>query len=174
MSLFKVDSMCRIDSLKEHSDIKNTLTEMIDDAERDILTEQTTELVTDFHVSNSGTKQREWVDYLFPFLEKHLQTTCEMFGYRHFILQNIWFQQYSNGQNHGWHTHGGNYTNVYYLEFGKDAPKTQMRHMGTDKETEFNVSEGSVLSFPSFIWHKAPEVQGNNRKTIISWNMNLV
>lgn len=172
--IFNIDSLCRIDVLKEHDEIRQHLLDLISKTPSDVLTEQTTELVTDFHISNSGTARREWVDYLLHYLDPHLKETVRLFGYESYILQNIWFQQYTQGQNHGWHTHGGNYTNVYYLEFDEGAPKTQMREMGKTIEKDFDVKESCVLSFPSYIWHTAPKVQNDKRKTIISWNMNLV
>lgn len=172
--LFNIDSMCRIDILQEHNEIRQPLLDLISNTPCDILTADTTELLTDFETSNSGTQKREWVDFLLTYLDPHLQETVKLFGYRSYILQNIWFQQYTQGQNHGWHTHGGNYTNVYYLEFDKGAPKTQMREMGNNTEKDFDVQESCVLSFPSYIWHKAPEVQNGKRKTIVSWNMNII
>ena len=90
--IFSIDSLCRIDVLKEHDEIRQPLLDLISNTPCDVLTEQTTELVTDFHTSNSGTERRQWVDYLLQYLDPHLQETVKLFGYQSYILQNIWFQ----------------------------------------------------------------------------------
>jgi hypothetical protein len=43
--------------------------------------------------------------------------------------------------------------------------------MNTDQELEFDVTEGDILIFPSFVVHKAPKNNDVRIKTIISWNM---
>jgi len=47
--IFSIDSLCRIDVLKEHDEIRQPLLDLINKTPCDVLTEQTTELVTDFH-----------------------------------------------------------------------------------------------------------------------------
>lgn len=36
---------------------------------------------------------------------------------------------------------------------------------------EFDIKEGDILTFPSFVIHRAPINTNTHRKTIISWNM---
>ena len=50
--------------------------------------------------------------------------------------------------------------------------KTQFKNpMNTDQENQFDVTEGDILIFPSFVVHKAPKNNDVRIKTIISWNM---
>ena len=46
-------------------------------------------------------------------------------GYQSIKLHKMWYQQYSYGDVHNWHTHDGNYTGTYYLEFDKKCSTTE-------------------------------------------------
>jgi hypothetical protein len=95
--------------------------------------------------------------------------------YKKAIIDKIWFQQYVNGNTHGWHTHGNNFTGVYYLELPNDAPKTQLVNPFSQTEIfEPDVKEGKIIIFPSYVIHRAPLVSNQNlRKTIISFNVDF-
>lgn len=116
---------------------------------------------------------REWVKYFMPFLSFYLALKCDEMGYNEWFLDELWFQQYDTDSTHGWHTHGSNFTGVYYLEFPDGAPKTQL----VDEEYkvfEPDIKEGDILIFPSFIHHRGPINNNNKRKTIISFNLNML
>ena len=85
----------------------------------------------------------------------------------------MWFQQYANGSQHGWHIHGDHMTAVYYLDLPKDSPKTEWINPMDNTVNQFDVEEGDIIIFPSWIVHRAPINESNNMKTIISWNFNL-
>ena len=68
----------------------------------------------------------------------------------------LWFQQYGKGDTHGWHVHGHNFTGVYYLEFGKNSPKTQIVEPLSLKIIDVDVKQGDVIIFPSMFIHRAP------------------
>jgi hypothetical protein len=115
---------------------------------------------------------RRWLQSLRPSLFKHLNQVTECLGYAEFKIREMWFQQYEQNSLHGWHVHGSNWTNVYFLELPKECPKTQFidpYNQTTIKE--FDVKEGDILTFPSYVIHRAPVNSSNHRKTIISWNM---
>lgn len=59
---------------------------------------------------------REWVSFFLPFWNQQVETVIRDIECNSYSLQDIWFQQYTNGGEHGWHTHRGNFTGVYYLE----------------------------------------------------------
>jgi hypothetical protein len=57
------------------------------------------------------------------------------------------------------------------VDLPEGAPKTQLLNPMNQKEIiELDVKEGDVLTFPSFILHRAPNVESNIVKTIISFN----
>ncbi len=68
---------------------------------------------------------REWVKLLINDLTTHMTQVTNTLGYGHFKIQELWFQQYETNSVHGWHVHGSNWTNVYFLELPEGCPKTQ-------------------------------------------------
>ena len=91
------------------------------------------------------------------------------FGYMH--IHNLWFQQYTKGNKHDWHTHAENYTGVYYLEMNHGSPATEI--YDGNKVIQPKVNEGELCIFPSTIIHRAPSFATDARKTIISFNIEL-
>lgn len=118
---------------------------------------------------------RPWVRYFLDFFKKELYDIKTSLYYEECHLKELWFQQYKEGNTHSWHTHGENFTGVYYVELKKDSPKTQVVNP-FDSHTvyELDVSEGDLVIFPSFVLHRAPKINDNNRKTIVSFNINLL
>lgn len=117
---------------------------------------------------------RPWVEYLKDKLLQHMLEVYKNVGYDGYTLHEIWFQQYLTGSGHGWHTHSGNFTQVYYLEMPEDAPKTQLVSPFDQKTIiEVDVQEGDIISFPSFVIHKGPQNNSTKQKTIISYNTSV-
>ena len=117
---------------------------------------------------------REWLQILTEPLTDHLLVWAEELMYDAVDIKEIWFQQYLQEGTHDWHTHGCNFTNVYYLELPEGTAKTQYIDPITKKEEEFDVKEGDIITFPSWLLHRAPPNHSIDRKTIISWNMDAV
>ena len=88
-------------------------------------------------------------------------------------IKDLWFQQYTKGDTHGWHVHGENFTGVYYLELGQTSPKTELIEPLSKRKITVEASEGDVVIFPSVYIHRAPKVQSDERKTIISFNFSV-
>ena len=101
----------------------------------------------------------------------YLGDVANTMGFDNIVLTAIWYQQYIKDSMHGWHTHGDNYTGVYYLELHEDSPATEL--IDNKNIMRLDVKEGDFVVFPSFIKHRAPKILDNNRKTIISFNFNL-
>lgn len=80
-----------------------------------------------------------------------------------------WFQQYFQNSDFGWHQHSGHWACVYYLELPEMTEATEFLNYG-----QFNVEEGDVIFFPTFLTHRAPIIKSNQRKTIIATNVNFV
>lgn len=116
-------------------------------------------------------EERKWYKILREGLHEHLREWCKYVKYENFKIHEMWFQQYITGGKHAWHTHGDNFTNVYYLELPDDGSRTEWIGPITRKTHMFDVSEGDIITFPSWLIHRSPEHLSNNVKTIISWNM---
>ena len=89
-------------------------------------------------------------------------------------MVDLWFQQYVNNNSHGWHTHGNNFTGVYYLELNDCSPRTQLVEPISFKMLEIDAKEGDIVIFPSMFIHRSPLMKSNKRKTIISFNFDCV
>lgn len=162
-----------ISKLPEHESIKENVLDLINNAESNRYTyanDYTDISRTDWDVPRDS--KREYLNVVLPPIEKLLQNRFDELGYDEVNIRNIWFQQYNKGSEHGWHVHYGcQWTNVYYLDMPDGSPKTQLLNpMNQEDIIELDVTEGDVLTFPSFILHRAPRVESDVIKTIISWN----
>jgi hypothetical protein len=162
-----------ISKLPEHEIIKDEVLKLINECESTQYTfpnDYTDISRTDWDVSREV--ERFYLKPVMQPITKLLQNRFDELGYDEIKIRNIWFQQYNKGSEHGWHVHlGCQWTNVYYLDLPEGSPKTQLLNpMNQDEIIEMDVKEGDVLTFPSFILHRAPRVESDVVKTIISWN----
>lgn len=173
--IHKLDSIYVINPLKEHNEIKETILDLINEQElyENLFDPNDGVNITKCDWSTSRWDHgRPWAQELMKYLGPHLNKTTEEMGYVECKIHELWFQQYEKLSTHGWHVHGQNWTNVYYLELPEDTPKTQFINPFDQKTIcEFDVKEGDVLTFPSYVIHRAPINKSDKRKTIISWNM---
>jgi hypothetical protein len=117
---------------------------------------------------------RPWVRLLKPHIQDYLDKLAVALGYQSAIIDEFWFQQYANGDSHGWHTHGSNFTGVYYLELDETSPKTEIIEPSRqNKKIVMDVNEGDILMFPSYVIHRAPVIENDIRKSIVSFNFIL-
>ena len=158
--------------LENHSDVKKNILDYI---ENDHYCSKNAyiDTITKFDWKNGSNFERPWVKYFLPIFEKVLDNFLTEIGIQKIgTFSAIWYQQYEKESYHGWHIHGGHYTGIYYLEFPKDSPKTEILHPLNNKITKINAKEGDIIFFPSHIIHRAPKNKGI-RKTIISYNFDL-
>tara|TARA_B110000483_G_C18199552_1_gene544570 strand:+ start:310 stop:879 length:570 start_codon:yes stop_codon:yes gene_type:complete len=170
-----LDCCYSISKFTQHKQVKHSLLDIISKSEFTSPQFFETEVDIsrcDWHLATSFN--REWVLHIKDFLFDDMLEIYKNLGYDGFTLQEIWFQQYLTGSEHGWHTHSSNFTNVYYLELPETASKTQII-VPWDQKTviEIDVKEGDILSFPSFVIHKGPKNLSSEKKTIVSYNTNL-
>mgnify|MGYP001189234246 FL=1 len=156
--------------IKEHKEIRNNVLELISTAAATPIKQKDEYFGDDITRSdwgNANDYERPWVQKMLnPFMTEML-SMCNLAGYKDFELFEIWFQQYEKNSKHGWHIHGRNYTGVYYLQFDGTA-KTQVWN---NEIMNLNCEEGDIVMFPSFMIHRAPPVQNDKTKTIISFNI---
>jgi hypothetical protein len=158
---------------EEHLSIKNDLLSLLETA--DYKSPKHAESETDITKADwfrAQDMEREWVKFAAPKLFPYITKMYDELGFDLLKISEIWFQQYLQGSEHGWHTHSGNWTNVYYLEFQEGSPKTLLIDPFDRKtQIEVDVKEGDLLVFPAFVMHKAPINNSGNRKTILSYNI---
>ena len=160
---------------KFHDAIKGNLMHLINGAYNDTVSLKSEYYGDKIHRldwSKNLDYSREWVKYIKPRLEEHFTICANDLNYKECEVRGMWYQQYLTNNVHGWHTHGENYTGVYYLELPKDAPKTELiDQYDIHKKITINAKEGDIVIFPSFIIHRAPKITNDTRKTIISFNL---
>lgn len=174
MKKYKLDCAYLVAEFKYHNEVKDYLLSLIDRAEYNSPKEAKAEVnITKADWYNSRDVNREWFQYLVRPLTEQLHEMYKELGYDTVVIKEMWFQQYLQNSEHGWHTHSSNFTNVYYLELPEGTPKTKIVSPYDQKTIiEVDVKEGDLLVFPSFTMHKAPPNKSINlRKTIISYNI---
>jgi hypothetical protein len=158
---------------EDHSSVKDELLSLLE--KTDYKSPKHAESETDITKADwfrSQDMEREWVKFAAPKLSPYITKMYDELGFDLLKITEIWFQQYQQGSEHGWHTHSGNWTNVYYLEFPEGSPKTLLTDPFDRKtKVEVDVKEGDLLLFPAFVMHKAPINNSKNRKTILSYNI---
>jgi hypothetical protein len=172
---YRLDAPYYISSFKKHSELKDSVLEAINNQkefDRLVETEDAVDITRCDWNTSRWDYSKQWFQIIQEDFVEHMTTVSKELGYEFFRLKEIWFQQYEQNSHHGWHVHGSNWTNVYFLELPEDSPKTQFINP-YDQTTvaEFDIKEGDILTFPSFVIHRAPPNLGTSRKTIISWNM---
>jgi hypothetical protein len=100
-----------------------------------------------------------------------LEECTREIGFNTLHMHNLWFQQYVKGNKHDWHTHAENYSGVYYLEMSEGSPGTEI--YDGERVIRPKVLEGDLCIFPSTAIHRAPVFETDDRKTIISFNLEL-
>jgi len=163
-----------IHKVEKHNEIKDTILHNIDKIGNHSLNDSNkcnqSISNTDWHLDSNLF--RPYYDIVYPIiknntciLKQKLKLNCNL------NLLNYWFQQYQNGDYHDWHNHFGSYySSIYYVELPKDSVKTTFKII--DKEYEFEVTEGDIISFPSILYHKSKPNKSNKRKTVVAFNLN--
>lgn len=163
-------NMCYVvKEFKPHLEFKEKLLETIEHEVIFGFKNETSNIKTDW--GSYITKKRKYYSLIEEQLQIHMNDVYKELGYNYGVIHNAWFQQYYQSGKHGWHTHlACQWTSVYYLELPDSAPRTEMKHPYTRETFTVDVNEGDILTFPSLILHRAPEVFSDTRKTIISFN----
>lgn len=177
MYKYILNAFYMVSDLEKHREIKNKLLPLIDTAECGELKQK-----DDFYGDDIGRVDwenckdfsREWVEYFKPYLQVELDKMAGFNGFSNATINELWFQQYKVGGAHGWHTHSSNWTGVYYLDMSDEAPVTDLVNPWTLNDVFTpEVSEGSIILFPSFTIHRAPVIKSDITKTIISFNVDF-
>jgi len=166
------------DSFPLHKKIKKDLLKLISKSKGDSYQNKTSTMTddlskTDWPLSNDFS--RPWVKKYGPMIKDFLTKQVLELGYRKIDISRLWYQQYKQNQTHGWHHHARNYTGAYYVEFPKGSEPTQLLFAeNLDKTFSVRAKEGDMILFPSYLIHRSPPIKNNKRKTIISWNLDLL
>ena len=175
MKEIKIKSKILLDRLKGHGKIKKSILKLIDETPNECLQykdEYYNDSIKKLDYSKCDSQHRPWVKTLLPYLQAHFDKCARHLGFKNCVIRDLWFQQYEKDNLHGWHTHGRNYTGVYYLELPKHSPLTELVDpTNFDKIFKIQAKEGDIVIFPSFVIHRSGKILEDIRKTIVSFNI---
>lgn len=171
MNKFKLELPYIVSKFEKHNEIKEKLLNLIDRAEHKQTSDIGHEIKTDWMIPVEV--KREYHEFVQPLINQHMLDVFRELNHQDFTLRNFWFQQYSKNGAHNWHQHRGiSWSNIYYIELGKDCPKTVLRNpMNMEQLIIPNVVEGDILTIPGLVWHSSQPNKSNERKTVYVFNV---
>ncbi len=117
---------------------------------------------------------KEYINFIQPHIKEFMTTSLRSFKINGFIIGKMWFQQYHKNDIHKWHSHKHtHFACVYYAEMSNNNQKTLIKNFGSDELIEYEASEGDIIMFPAYLYHSSPLINTENRKTIISFNLDI-
>ena len=174
MKKIKIMDCILMDTLVDHYHIKDKLLELICN---DLHLEKIEGFTKRFMVSKTDygvltDKNRPWVNKFLPNYKITVGKMLSSIAYSGYIPTCMWYHQYEKGNKYGWHFHDTQYSGVYYLELGKTSGKTEFCSPLDMKSFNIDVKEGDLILFPGHLIHRGM-LNGSDRKTVISFNINL-
>ena len=160
--------------VKDHELIRDELLSEIDKTESTTITRKpgSIDSVSRLDWDWAGDNERDWIQLF----EKHFYSSIDEFlsmtPYKSIELTEMWFQQYVKCDMHNWHTHGEQYTGVYYLEFPEGSSRTELVFPYDHSHHRIPVTEGDIIFFPAHVAHRGT-TNFSDRKTIISFNFSI-
>jgi hypothetical protein len=160
-----------ISQMPNHDAIKDQLILEILNSDADCLDEPPIQYISrcDYkYVDNP----RAWTKIFFDHIRDFMDEFISFHHSENWRISAAWFQQYSRGDYHNWHTHDrSNWTNVYFLKLPDQTCKTKLFDTTTKQYIQLpEISEGDILTFPGHILHKSAPNVFNEDKIIISFN----
>ena len=168
------DCICH-SKIKEHLDIRDSILSEIDKSSDSDLKQKDsfyTDSISKLDWNKSADLDRPWLKIFLPVFIENLKEVIASIGYAKSTIKNVWYQQYLEGDTHGWHIHGEHFTGVYYLEFPEGCSQTEIVSPYNFKVEKIDVVEGDFIIFPAHFIHRGlPNTK--KRKTIISYNFSI-
>ena len=169
-----IDCVCKT-KLINHHNIRDSILSEIDknkDDELSVVDTYYSDRISKLDWYNATNTERPWVKIFLSDFCEDIKETISTLGYSGIDIQSVWYQQYLQGDTHGWHIHSGHFTGVYYLEYPKDCGRTVVCPPYSLEQQTLDTVEGDIVIFPAHWIHKAMP-NNENRKTIISFNFNI-
>ena len=150
------DCICQ-SKIKNHSKIKNDILSEIDkcvDNKLNSIDSYHTDSISKLDWDESNNFERPWIKILLPEFCEDIKEIISSMCYNKINIKQIWYQQYLEGDTHGWHIHGEHYTGVYYLEFPEGCSKTEICSPFDLSKKQINTVEGDFIVFPAHFIHR--------------------
>ena len=175
MKKIQIDDCICHSKIKEHLEIKNSILLEIEKSSDGDLEQKDpfyTDSISKLDWNISDNPDRPWLKIFLPVFIKNLQEVLTNLGYFKAVIKNVWYQQYLEGDTHGWHIHDDHFTGVYYLEFPEGCSQTEIVSPYSFKAAKIDAAEGDFVVFPAHYIHRGLP-NSKKRKTIISYNFIL-
>ena len=105
--------------------------------------------------------------------EFHIQPEITDLAYR-FNIMHMWYHQMSQADYINWDNHQWcQWSAVYFIEVPDQKYITEFLDPHTQEVIQPKAGAGDMLIFPSWLLHRAPKMETNERKSIIAWNMDV-
>jgi len=165
-------SLIQVIPFSKHKEIKDDLLKIISNTRSDTVDSEPDFIHNSDWETDIGESRAYWEFIGEDLLDCICDTMLDTYGLRHFQVQNFWFQQYETGGTHSWHRHRFTlYNAVYYVEFPKDGPVTEIELPVSKEIISPNIQEGDIVIFPSICLHRSAPNKSKDRKTIIAFNL---
>ena len=175
MKKIRIDDCIFHSKIKNHLKIKNDILFEINKCPNKSLhlkSQYYTDSISKLDWYKNSDFNRPWVKIFLPEFCKDVEEIIFSMCYNRINLVEWWFQQYLEGDTHGWHIHGDHFTGVYYLEFPEGCSQTEIVSPYNLTTKKIDVVEGDFIVFPSHYIHRGlPNTK--KRKTIISYNFSI-
>lgn len=177
--VFFDDMPLLITKMPGHRNFKDHLLDLIDQMPN-VSIDSTNCTAANDHITKSDWNlpeefPRAYLDFIKPRIIEVMTESLRPFKFNGIAFTKFWFQQYVNGDLHDWHVHSScHWTNVYYIELPDKNFKTEIQNWNRTKLIDFDIEEGDMIMFPSYLYHRSPRYHSTQRKTIMSFNLDLL
>jgi hypothetical protein len=169
MKQYEIPAHIFVSKVPNHQELKPKILEAIErEPSQSVRVSSQKISKTDFFKEPEPEIKRSYYDIIKSPIENHLKEVCDKLQMQLRQASYFWFQQYEYGDFHNYHTHDTGYSCVYYVQLESESPKTTFIYMGN--EFEFNVNEGDILTFPSYLMHRSKPNFSKFTKTIVACN----
>ena len=179
MKKIQIDDCICHSKIKNHLQIRDKILSEIDKCNDNSLyfdnvpEDVTADSISKLDWDNSEDEERPWFKIFLPEFCEDIREIFSSMCYTGISIKQVWYQQYLEGDTHGWHIHGHHFTGVYYLEYPEGCSKTGVCSPFTLKERQMDTVEGDLIIFPAHYIHRGLP-NSNIRKTIVSFNFDVV
>ena len=176
MKKIQIDDCVCHSKIKNHFNIKDDILSKIDKCDDDNLSSSDSyysDSISKLDWSKASDTERPWVKIFVPEFCEDIKEIISSMCYYKISIKHMWYQQYLEGDTHGWHIHGQHYTGVYYLEFPEGSSKTEICSPFSLNKKQIDVKEGDFIVFPAHLIHRGLPNK-TMRKTIVSFNFDVI
>ena len=170
MKLYNLNSYIFKQSISDHESINDKLLSFFKDYDIRNYKFGNTINITKTDWDTSKDMNKPYVSYFIDKITPYLNNVSEKLMTKKCKINDIWFQQYNENDNHGWHNPSNcNWSNVYFVELPDNSVATKFK----DKDIDIDdIKTGDMITFPGYLLHESPKNLSGKRKTIISFNSN--